>query len=382
MAKKQQSKNFLGFRPAHLKMLPSRTVVEYFVTNPNTQQLERKHIRLDHLPVAERKRYGKRLAESINDKLYDGWNPWLDEESPHGFKPLLICLDEYIKSREREDLRGNSLRSFRSMVTLMAKWMHESGNVKVYVNAFTSDLAIEIMNWFWLGRNVSARTYNNYLEFYISLFSWFIQYRYCKVNPFLAIAKKKVTRNKKRVAIPAEDRKRIAAYWQKENPYYLVACFLAYGCQVRRLEACRLRVRAIQWANGTLIVEADEAKNGKARTVTMPRYVVDLLLDLEIHKAPANWYLISYGFKPGKKQLPEKHISDAWVNMRKALRMPDTYQFYSLRDTGITQMLNDGIPAHMVRDQADHSSLSITDIYARNAPNQVNALIRDKTTPF
>ena len=38
-------------------------------------------------------------------------------------------------------------------------------------------------------------------------------------------------------------------------------------------------------------------------------------------------------------------------------------QFYSLKDTGITNMIADGISPVYVQGQADHSSLSVTEKY-------------------
>ena len=48
--------------------------------------------------------------------------------------------------------------------------------------------------------------------------------------------------------------------------------------------------------------------------------------------------------------------------MRAALKLSDTYQFYSLKDTGITKMIS-LLNVAEVRDQARHSNISITDVY-------------------
>lgn len=45
------------------------------------------------------------------------------------------------------------------------------------------------------------------------------------------------------------------------------------------------------------------------------------------------------------------------------LRLSDRYKFYSLKDTGITNMLKTKMDVLSVRDQARHSSIRITDIY-------------------
>ena len=38
-------------------------------------------------------------------------------------------------------------------------------------------------------------------------------------------------------------------------------------------------------------------------------------------------------------------------------------QFYSLKDTGISNMAESGIPLTFVQQQADHSSVAVTEIY-------------------
>ena len=49
--------------------------------------------------------------------------------------------------------------------------------------------------------------------------------------------------------------------------------------------------------------------------------------------------------------------------MRRALGFSERYKFYSLKDTGITNMLKANADILSVRDQARHSSILITDIY-------------------
>ncbi len=46
------------------------------------------------------------------------------------------------------------------------------------------------------------------------------------------------------------------------------------------------------------------------------------------------------------------------------MKFPQEYKLYSLRDTGITEMLESGIPDIKVMKHADYSSLEVTSIYA------------------
>ena len=61
--------------------------------------------------------------------------------------------------------------------------------------------------------------------------------------------------------------------------------------------------------------------------------------------------------------------------MRKELGFSDRYKFYSLKDTGITNMLKSNMDILTVRDQARHSSILITDIYTPKDIKEANKLI-------
>ena len=74
-------------------------------------------------------------------------------------------------------------------------------------------------------------------------------------------------------------------------------------------------------------------------------------------------YLFSNNYLPGRNKLPPKKISDEWVKVRTALNLPKKYQWYSLKDTGITNLLKAGVPPIAVRDQARHHSITQTEAY-------------------
>ena len=60
-------------------------------------------------------------------------------------------------------------------------------------------------------------------------------------------------------------------------------------------------------------------------------------------------------------------MTGTWEAMREALSLPDAYQFYSLKDKGITEMLEAGVPAKFVKELADHHSLAMTERYTHKA---------------
>ena len=79
---------------------------------------------------------------------------------------------------------------------------------------------------------------------------------------------------------------------------------------------------------------------------------------------------------PGKDRKSEKQFRDFWNgHVRPDLGWPPKYKFYSLKDTGITNMLRANTDILSVRDQARHSSILITDIYTPKDIKQANKLL-------
>jgi hypothetical protein len=90
--------------------------------------------------------------------------------------------------------------------------------------------------------------------------------------------------------------------------------------------------------------------------------------DLGIDKCPPDVWLFGYGCKPNNAPGNHDLFRYRWKIMREELGLDDSVQFYGLKDTGIVDLINaEGVL--MARDQARHSSIAITNIYAQYGGN-------------
>jgi integrase len=138
----------------------------------------------------------------------------------------------------------------------------------------------------------------------------------------------------------------------------------------------RLKIRDIHLKNRTIIITGEQSKNRRTAPITLPVRIIHLMLDLEIFIYPGDFYLFSKKMKPGEDYQNEKQFRDFWQHhVRKPLRLPDKYKFYSLKDTGVTMMLRANTDILSVRDQARHSSILITDTYTPHDIAKANPLI-------
>lgn len=148
---------------------------------------------------------------------------------------------------------------------------------------------------------------------------------------------------------------------------------------VRPREMSFIRVGDIRLSGPTLVLHGRRTKNRKDAVLTIPKKRrASHARPSQVLSSPLSYYLFSDGFKPGKERKSEKQSWDYWnLHVRKDLNLPSTLKFYSLKDTGITNMLKSNMDVLSVRDQARHSSISITDMYTPTDTNEVNTAILD-----
>ena len=115
--------------------------------------------------------------------------------------------------------------------------------------------------------------------------------------------------------------------------------------------------------SGIIYLKNEYTKNKKAQAITIPDNYMPTLID-HIKKANNSDYLFSNdNYSPGQRQLDPKRISDEWTKLRNAINIPKEIVWYHLKDTGITELLLDGVPTIKVRDQARHYSIVQTEEY-------------------
>lgn len=355
------SKIFVDFRPAELRITASSTTVVFYVKNPQTDHLERQRIKINHIHGKnERLKYGRLLVQQVNERLYEGWNPIVEKAGFSKVVSLKAAADLYRKSYVK-DIRPDSLRSYDSQMKSLADFASESGLGDKPVCQFGKKEA-QLYMLHIEERGTGSRTYNNYIRFMGQFFNYCVDKGLAKENPFASVKLKRVDA-KKRTVIPPEARKRIMDYLiENKMDGFRLICLLTYHCLIRPKETLMLKVSDINLKDGIIDIPAGVAKNHCERQIAIPEEMTTLMND-QVKGSSPELYVFSTGYRPGKKLLTTRDTGRTWSVMRKELELPESYQFYSLKDTGITEMLEAGVPAKMVQELADHHSLEMTQKY-------------------
>lgn len=360
----------------------SECYVSFSAFNPEKGKLCAKKIMLGHVKGKRaQKIYGEALIKRLTEKLLEGWNPWIEQTQPLEYTSFDTACDKYreylMKLMKEHDMREESVVSYLSRLKMLQEWKGKEKVNLFYTYQFDSKVVGQFLDYIFVDRNNTLQTRNNYLAWMKTFCKYLFERGYISVNPtegFSLVQRR--SKGKNRDVIPDKVLQELKAWLEENNKHFLLACYILHYLFVRPKEMSYLKVGDFSISKKTLHLHGDNTKNHHDAILTLPDHVLKLMIELHIFDAPGSYYLFSDGFAPGKDRKSEKAFRDYWLRyVCKALQLSERYKFYSLKDTGITNMLRANTDILTVRDQARHSSILITDIYTPKDIKEANKLI-------
>jgi integrase len=366
---------FLDFKPAQLKKQSQENwiIVFYWRSTNGTGKMTRFRRRVKFIPnKRDRLKYANIKMAHINDLLQSGWNPTnLKTDFVGSFMEVLDLYIENCKKRyENNKLRFDTLRTNTSFVKSIKIYINIRKLEAMECNLFTKKFVLNYIEHKEFEDRVSLRTINNHLSFLSTLNKYMIDQEYIEGNVVSNIPTRKLNKKKIRQRIPEQIK--ILIFQDLKNnslPFYTLS-LMTYLCFIRRTELSKMRVKHIDLSKSLISVPESISKSKKDGYVTIPDQYSVILGNHIKYSEPNDFVFSNENFAPGKTQMKPRKISDFWYILRKRLDLPKEYQFYSLKDTGITESFERGIPAILIRDQARHENVSTTELYA---PKKLNA---------
>lgn len=365
--------------------------IHFNAFDPTIGQLRRKRIRISPKfdKVSDRRKYANDLLERITLELRQGWNPWINFTAPEQYATWQDVCDAYrnwiAKCKGESLMRLKTWKGYTSFLDNFNAWNDSQHRPIFYAYQFDQKLLNRFVDWLWLDKGLSVRTRDNYVMWLHTFCKWLLGHSYVDTDPSASLQciGGKIKSNKNRTVIPPEAMQRLKDYCLNKNRYFLLACYILYYCFIRPNEMSYIQLCHISIEKGTIYVPDYSSKNGKGASVTLPDVVLKLMIELDIFSHPDNCYLFSKSLMPGSERHSSKQFTDFWSTyIRKALKFPPEWKFYSLKDTGITDLIRENTDLITVRNQARHHSLLMTDIYTPHDIEQANDIIKKRKAAF
>lgn len=333
--------------------------------NPKMRRIRKKFAHIH--ATKERDDAALRFRDEVARKLKEGWNPLIEDYGNKSFVSFDEVLDRFkkhLKKMQKDDVyKEKTYIDYCSRLEMLRTYNKQSKVHILYIYQFDTSFIESFLEWIYVDRDNGPRTRNNYLMWVGSFCTFLRANGYIKSHPTEDI-KFIREREKQRKPLDEADMKRLRDYLLVNNKPFLLACMLQYYTFVRPRELASLRVGDVCVKEQTLFVSHTISKNRKDGVVTLPSKVIRLMIELNVLTAPSDYYLFGKDFLPSPVKYTDAIFRSEWTKVRKALSFPNSYQFYSLKDTGITDTI-DNAGLSIAKDQARHSSVQITNIYCK-----------------
>ncbi len=362
-----------NYLPPVLRETKNDWYIEFYAYDPAQNKLRRKKIKINHIKsVVERRAYARGVMRRLSEQLAAGWNPWIAATSDSDLHTFVEACDRYEAHIDKMYADGNYRKEtyvgYKSNLKIMRLYNSLRPAPIVYTYQFDRKFCQAFLDYVFIERGAMAQTRNNYLNFLRVFSGWMLERCYTAVRAsdgISPISKRLI--QKQRTVIPADVVAKIADYLRDKDPNFLLACYILYYCMIRPVEMTRLRISDINVKEQTITIPGEASKNHQTQTVTMPKKLLMYMIEIDLFQHPQSYYIFSMNnLRPGLEQIDPRVFRYHWDCMKPALKLRKEWKFYSLKDTGITEMLDNNQTSISVRDQARHSSLAITEIYTRH----------------
>ena len=363
------SSEFMGYTPPILKKTASRGEhIEYYVYNPVTMKMERQRIRLEKLShqFKNRSQYKQmvmQLMMNLTGKLAGGWTPYGENQNVAEYTPINKAIEAYIADKSR-DLRKASMVSYISVAKIFVEWLTTQNIHEMASHLLNQRTCQRFMDELRDRPKFNNNTYNTYLKKYRACFAWMVDRGYCKENPFEKIKTLK-KQEKIRQLIPVDSHETVINHVRtSKHPNYEIVMHLIFTSLIRPSEIERLQVRDVDLKNKCIHIPANKAKTHKDRDAALSDTCIALLIPLLSKPGILpTWYLINSNYECGPDPCYHGMFKKHWMKIRKECGLPDEMQLYSLKDSGITEMLEAGVSINQVKEAAGHADISTTNKY-------------------
>jgi integrase len=294
-----------------------------------------------------------------------------------------VALKAFMSSKVRDHLEGDSLRSYRSLTGILLEWLRARKMHAQAISGISEAHARAFMDDAYTVRELGNRTYNNYLQFYISLWNWFQSERYVGSNVFAGLKRKKVSKEAKSFRPPTEhERGLIRAYLEREQPRFLTFVLLCFHMGIRPKEAFMLKPRDFHLKGQAIVVDGSVSKNDRTQGVAIPNNLMPHLLALKLEEQHPDHYVFSSGFEPGPLLRDSRVSGKAWERMRGRIGLAKEVTMYQVKHAGAVAIARAGLGAVDLMNHLRHHDLAMTTIYTNHSDLEGVRAVLDKEVRF
>ena len=356
--------------------------VDFVCLDPVTHLSRRKKY---NVPAAanlrDRRAIALSMVHQLTLRLEGGWNPFsgnLPEKIAYPWDKICREYLDYIQHQYKTAaIKLSSLQNYTTYYNAFLRYIKSYHSSLAFANQLSRSVVVGFLQYLVLELDVSARTRNNYHVWLFSFCEYLREKEIFEVNPVAGLKKMKEG-EKFRNQLSPSDLHKLRCHLEKTDKHFLLACLMEYYTFIRPEELCSVKIGDIFLKEQKIVLHSENTKNRKDAAVGLNQELIHLMLELDTFSHSSEEYLFgTTDFLPSPVRKSGRIFRQRFLKLRKELGFDDSYQFYSLKDTGIRDLANaKGIV--IARDQARHSDISTTNKYLK----EDSFAVHDETKDF
>jgi|GEM_PF-599256 len=302
------------------------------------------------------------------------------EQHPHGHPAkegwsLRDGMEKFIGNCRERNLAPKTIASYQSFINNITEWLTAWDLLETPCCEFDEFRVKEFLTEFYDEEDWSPRTYNNHIDFFITLFN-----RVQKLEK-LEAKEKKLNREVKYVIDmsniePKRDNAEKNRYYtptvqeqvkneaRKDSRLYNYIRWIYYSC-MRPKEIRLLQVKHIDLKARQIKVTGPTGKTGE-RFVPICDELFDLIGELGIMKLPLNFHPFGRGGVPSEYSGNKDTFSEIYRPIKERLGLDDKYTLYGWKHTRVVNLLMAGFTDAEVMSLTGHLDYESFKAYKRS----------------
>ncbi|TGX82616.1 site-specific integrase [Palleniella muris] len=275
---------------------------------------------------------------------------------------VIGLYSRYIASMaEKGHMKWKTKVDYFSRISILSEYIEDRRLSELEIGRVDTSFFVDFLDYVFLDRVNSSTTRNNYRTWCSAFCSWLVERNYLDSNPIAGI-RALPEKKKFREPLSTADIRKLSEHLRITDKRFLLACMFEYYEMIRPIELVQIRIRDISMSDLTLFVPSSVSKNNRDGLIALNENVARLLVELEVFDYPDSFFLFGKDMQPSNMMARSDIFRKKFEELRHVLCFPMTYQFYSLKDSGIRDLSN-ACGVVTAKEQARHTDISTTNRY-------------------
>lgn len=276
------------------------------------------------------------LCKVLKEKLADGWLPFTTPEVEYD---TLYSALQGVTIIKWESLRPRTKHSYRVVLDIFYEWIKRKGYDDLNPTEFTSNEAMQYMDYLSTDKKLTGRTWNNRLSSMKIFFNYLVDRDLIAKNPFRKIKKQQESKSTRNYAYSEKELETLFPHLHTHHRQLYYFCRFVYALYVRPNEAARLQIKDVNFSNWTINIYPDISKTKRYRVSIIPDSYKPMFEEMNLQSYQSDYYIFSKGCKPGEAYNPSfDKLTPKLKKIIIKLGINPMCTMYSFRHSGIIKL--------------------------------------------